>query len=71
MQYLNNPKFVNYKGNVEEHLKRIPGEPFAIRLNGTQDKIEIIHIDTDKVIGEMQQGDDYRSIFKQLTKDFA
>ena len=67
----NNPKFVNYKGNVEEHIKRIPGEPFAIRMNGTLDKIEIIHIDTDRVIGEMQQGDDYRAIFKQLTKDFA
>ena len=40
-------------------------------MNGTQDKIEIIHIDTDRVIGEMQQGDDYRAIFKQLTKDFA
>jgi hypothetical protein len=67
----NNPRFVNYKGTVEEHLKKIPGEPFAVKMNGTLDKMEIIHIDTNKVIGEIELGDDYKSIFKALTADFA
>jgi len=67
----NNPKFVNYKGNVEEHLKKLPGEPFAVKMNGTHDKMEIIHIDTDEVIGSLNLGDDYKAIFKRLQEDFA
>ena len=66
----NDPRFVNYKGTVE-FLKKIPGEPFATRMNGTLDKMEIIHIDTNKVIGELELGDDYKRIFKALTADFA
>ena len=67
----NNPRFVNYKGTVEEHLKKIPGEPFAVKMNGTLDKMEIIHIDTGEVLDiTLELGDDYKTIFKQLLKDF-
>ena len=68
----NNPRFVNYKGTVEEFLKKIPGEPFAVKMNGTLDKMQIIHIDTNKVLDvELNLGDDYKSIFKELIKDFT
>ena len=67
----NNPRFVNYKGTVEEFVKKIPGEPFAVKMNGTLDKMQIIHIDTNKVLDvELELGDDYKSIFRQLIKDF-
>ena len=67
----NNPRFVNYKGTVEEFVKKIPGEPFAVKMNGTHDKMQIIHIDTNKVLDvELELGDDYKSIFRQLIKDF-
>ena len=68
----NDPRFVNYKGNVEEFLKKIPGEPFATRMNGTRDKMEIIHIDTGEVLDiQLELGDDYKAIFKRLQEDFA
>ena len=68
----NNPRFVNYKGTVEEFVKKIPGEPFAVKMNGTLDKMEIIHIDTGEVLDiTLELGDDYKAIFKRLQEDFA
>lgn len=68
----NNPRFVNYKGTVEEFVKKIPGEPFAVKMNGTRDKMEIIHIDTGEVLDiQLEMGDDYKAIFKRLQEDFA
>ena len=40
-------------------------------MNGTKDKLEIIYIDTDEVVGTIDLGADYRSLFKQLVRDFA
>ena len=67
----NNTKWITYKGAVERHLRRLSGEPFAVKMNGTKDKLEIIYIDTDEVVGSIGLGEDYRSIFKQLVQDFA
>ena len=65
----NNPRFVNFKGNVEEFLKKIPGEPFTTRMNGTLNEMEIIYIDTGEVLDiTLELGDDYKTIFKQLLK---
>ena len=67
----NNTKWITYKGAVERHLRRLSGEPFAVKMNGTKDKLEIIYIDTDEVVGSIGLGEDYRSLFKQLVQDFA
>ena len=67
----NNTKWITYKGSVERHLKRLTGEPFAVRMNGTKDKLEIIYIDTDEVVGTIGLGQDYKTLFKQLVRDFA
>jgi hypothetical protein len=67
----NNTKWITYKGAVERHIKRLTGEPFAVKMNGTKDKLEIIHIDTDEVIGTLDLNADYRELFKRLQQDFA
>tara|TARA_B100001939_G_C16931685_1_gene614162 strand:+ start:1251 stop:2276 length:1026 start_codon:yes stop_codon:yes gene_type:complete len=67
----NNTKWITYKGAVERHIKRLTGEPFAVKMNGTKDTLEIIHIDTDKVIGTLDLNADYKELFKRLQQDFA
>ena len=67
----NNTKWITYKGAVERHIKRLIGEPFAVKMNGTKDTLEIIHIDTDKVIGTLDLNADYKELFKRLQQDFA
>ena len=64
------PEWASFKGAVERHIRKIDGEPFAIKMNGTKDQIEIIHIDTDKVIGMLDISDDYEAVFKQLTEAY-
>ena len=66
-----NTKWITYKGAVERHIKRLAGEPFAVKMNGTKDTLEIIHIDTDKVIGTLDLNADYKGLFKRLQEDFA
>ncbi len=67
----NNTKWITFKGAVERHIKRLTGEPFAVKMNGTKDKLEIIHIDTDEVIGTLDLNADYKGLFKKLQQDFA
>jgi len=67
----NNTKWITYKGAVERHIKRLIGEPFAVKMNGTKDMLEIIHIDTDEVIGTLDLNADYKGLFKKLQQDFA
>ena len=67
----NNTKWITYKGAVERHIKRLTGEPFAVKMNGTKDKLEIIHIDTDEVIGSLDLNVEFKDLFKQLQQDFA
>ena len=67
----NDTKWITYKGAVERHIKKLTGEPFTVKMNGTKDKLEIIHIDTDKVIGTLDLNADYRGLFKKLQQDFA
>ena len=40
-------------------------------MNGTKDTLEIIHIDTDEVIGTLDLNADYKELFKRLQQDFA
>ena len=67
----NNTKWITYKGAVERHIKRLTGEPFAVKMNGTKDMLEIIHIDTDEVVGTLGLNVEYKDLFKQLQRDFA
>ena len=62
-----------------KHLKRmlkstfvkLAGEPFAVKMNGTLDRLEIIHIDSGEVISELRLNEDYRTVFKQLVELFT
>lgn len=67
----NNTKWITYKGAVERHIKRLTGEPFAVKMNGTKDMLEIIHIDTDEVVGSLDLNIEFKDLFKQLQQDFA
>jgi len=64
-------KWITFKGAVERHIKRLTGEPFAVKMNGTKDKLEIIHIDTDEVIGNLDLNANFKELFKRLEQDFA
>ena len=67
----NNTKWITFKGAVERHIARLTGEPFAVKMNGTKDKLVIIHIDTDEVVGSLDLNDNYKELFKKLQQDFA
>ena len=64
-------KWITFKGAVERFVKTLTGEPFAVKMNGTKDKLEIIHIDTDEVVGNIGLNANFKELFKRLQQDFA
>lgn len=60
-----------FKEDVEKHIRKLAGEPFAVKMNGTLDRLQIIHIDSGEVISEMKLNEDYRTVFKQLVELFT
>lgn len=65
----NAPRLASHKSAIERHLKALDGEPLYVKMNGTRDKYEIYHIDTDTKLATIGIEDDYESIVKELLKD--
>ena len=63
------PRLASHKSAIERHLKALDGEPLYVKMNGTRDKYEIYHIDTDTKLATIGIEDDYESIVKELLKD--
>ena len=60
-----------FKENVEKQIRKLDGEPFAVKMNGTLDRLQIVHIDNDEVIAELRLNEDYRTVIKQLVELFT
>ena len=65
----NAPRLASHKSAIERHLTAIDGEPLYVKMNGTRDKYEIYHIDTDTKLATIGIEDDYVSIIDELLKD--
>ncbi|AGG54625.1 hypothetical protein PRQG_00022 [Prochlorococcus phage P-GSP1] len=65
----NSPRLASHKSAIERYLTAIDGEPLYVKMNGTRDKYEIYHIDTDTKLATIGIEDDYKSIVKELLKD--
>lgn len=66
----NEPKWVNFKSKVERHLKSIKGEPLAIKMNDARNAIDVIHIDSNVVIGNLSLDNysDYKQALNSLLR---
>jgi len=65
----NSPRLASHKSAIERYLTAIDGEPLYVKMNGTRDKYEIYHIDTDTKLATIGIEDDYKNIVKELLKD--
>ena len=65
----NQPRLASHKGAIERHLAAIDGEPFYVKMNGTKDKYEIYHLDSDTLLATIGIEDDYEAIVDELLKD--
>jgi len=65
----NSPRLASHKSAIERHLIALDGEPLYVKMNGTRDKYEIYHIDTDTKLATIGIEDDYESIVDELLKD--
>ena len=63
------PRLASHKSAIERHLKALDGEPLYVKMNGTKDKYEIYHIDSDTLLQTIEITDDYKSIVKELLKN--
>ena len=65
----NQPRLASHKGAIERHLAAIDGEPFYVKMNGTRDKYEIYHLDSDTLLTTIGIEDDYEAIIEGLLRD--
>ena len=63
------PRLASHKSAIERHLKALDGEPLYVKMNGTRDKYEIYHIDSDTLLQTIGIEDDYESIVEELLKN--
>ena len=65
----NQPRLASHKGAIERHLAAIDGEPLYVKMNGTRDKYEIYHLDSDTLHTTIGIEDDYEAIIEALLRD--
>ena len=64
----NQPRLASHKGAIERHLAAIDGEPLYVKMNGTRDKYEIYHLNSDRLLQTITIEDDYETIIEGLLK---